>query len=58
MQRDATRAAVLLLLALAAYGNSFNAAFQFDDYNVIVDNANVHSLAAWWRHVVGIRPLL
>lgn len=58
MQRDATRAAVLLLLALAAYSNSFNAAFQFDDYNVIVDNANVHSLAAWWRHVVGIRPLL
>ncbi len=58
MHRDAVRIVLLLLSALAAYGNSFNAAFQFDDYNVIVDNANVHSLAAWWRHVVGIRPLL
>jgi tetratricopeptide (TPR) repeat protein len=58
MHRDSVRIAVLLLLALAAYGNSFHAAFQFDDYNVIVDNANVHSLTAWWRHALGIRPLL
>ncbi|MDP2964114.1 MAG: tetratricopeptide repeat protein [Sulfurimicrobium sp.] len=58
MHRDPVRIAILLLLALAAYGNSFHAAFQFDDYNVIVNNPNVHSLTAWWQHIVGIRPLL
>jgi tetratricopeptide (TPR) repeat protein len=58
MHRDVTRLAILLLCALAAYGNSFQGAFQFDDYNVIVDEAKVHSLAAWWQHVLGIRPLL
>lgn len=58
MPRDPARIAILLLLALAAYSNSFHAAFQFDDYNVIVNNPNVHSLAAWWQHVAGIRPLL
>ncbi len=58
MRHDPARIAVLLLLALAAYGNSFHAAFQFDDYNVIVNNPDVHSLAAWWQHAIGIRPLL
>lgn len=32
--------------------------FQFDDYNVIVNFAPVHSLAAWWESMPGIRPLL
>jgi hypothetical protein len=32
--------------------------FQFDDYNVIVDFAPVHSLAAWRDSLPGIRPLL
>lgn len=58
MLREPVRIALLLLLALAAYGNSFQAAFQFDDYNVIVNNPDIHSLAAWWQNVVGIRPLL
>ena len=58
MRRDPVRIAILLLLALAAYGNSFHAAFQFDDYHVIIDNPDVHSLSAWWQHIVGIRPLL
>lgn len=58
MHSDPARIAILLLLALAAYGNSFSVAFQFDDFNVIVDNPNVHSLSAWWQHVIGIRPLL
>jgi hypothetical protein len=32
--------------------------FQFDDYNVIVNNPAVHGLAAWWQAPLGIRPLL
>lgn len=32
--------------------------FQFDDYNVIVNFAPVHSLAGWWQGLPGIRPLL
>ncbi|MBZ0106621.1 MAG: tetratricopeptide repeat protein [Sulfuricella denitrificans] len=58
MHRDPVRISLLLLLALAAYGNSFYAAFQFDDYNIIVGNPSVHTLAAWWQHAIGIRPLL
>jgi hypothetical protein len=34
------------------------ASFQFDDWNVIVDEPRVHSLAAWWQSMPGIRPLL
>lgn len=34
------------------------ASFQFDDWNVIVNNSRVHSLAAWWQSMPGIRPLL
>lgn len=48
-----------LLVALAlAYANSLAGSFQFDDYNVIVDNPQVHGLAAWWQSMPGIRPLL
>lgn len=32
--------------------------FQFDDYNVIVHYTPVHSLAAWWQSLPGLRPLL
>ena len=54
------RVALLLpvLAALAAYANALPASFQFDDYNVIVDNPAVHGLAAWWASMPGIRPLL
>ncbi len=51
-----------LLLAAAAvvpYLNALGAAFQFDDYNVIVDNPSVHSWAAFLADAVqGIRPAL
>lgn len=51
--------ALIGVAVLAAYLNSFAGAFQFDDFNVIVDNSVVHSLAAWWADVPhGIRPLL
>ncbi len=59
MQPRASRAAWLLpALVALAYLPSLGFPFQFDDYNVIVDNPAVHSLDAWWRSMPGIRPLL
>ncbi|MBI1284957.1 MAG: hypothetical protein GC183_11535 [Thiobacillus sp.] len=49
---------LVLALALAAYANAFQGAYQFDDYRVIVDNPAVASVSAWWRDLPGIRPLL
>ena len=48
----------LLAAAALAYLNALSAGFQFDDFNVIVDNPAVHSLSAWWQGMPGIRPLL
>lgn len=48
----------LLVAVLAAYANAFAGVFQFDDHNVIVQQTSVHSLAAWWQGMPGIRPLL
>ena len=48
----------LFLATTLAYLNALVAGFQFDDFNIIVDNARVHSLAAWWQSMPGIRPLL
>ncbi|MBI4688403.1 MAG: tetratricopeptide repeat protein [Nitrospirae bacterium] len=50
----------LLILAVSiAYFNSFRGVFQFDDYNVIVDNRTVHSWQTWFSGLrEGIRPLL
>lgn len=50
-------AAAAMALVLA-YANALVAGFQFDDFNVIVDNPAVHSLAAWWNGMPSIRPLL
>ncbi len=50
-------AALLVLVVGTAYANALGAAFQFDDYGVIVDNPDVQSLGAWWRSMPGIRPL-
>lgn len=48
-----------VLTACAAYLNSFWGVFQFDDYNVIVDNPVVHSWSAWFSDLFhGIRPVL
>jgi len=54
----AADAALLCLLVTLAYGASLGASFQFDDWNVIVDNPGVHSWSAWWARMPGIRPLL
>jgi tetratricopeptide (TPR) repeat protein len=57
---DARRTAVaLILLAVAAaFANAVPAGFQFDDFNVIVDNPSVHSAGAWVDSMPGIRGLL
>lgn len=51
---------LLACVVFAAYGNALLwGAFQFDDYNVIVDNPRVHSWQAWRDDLAhGIRPLL
>jgi len=52
---------VLLLAGTVAvlYVNSFRGDFQYDDYNVIVENAGVHSWGAYLAGLPrGIRPLL
>jgi protein O-mannosyl-transferase len=46
------------LLVLAAWLPSLGASFQFDDWTVIVQDAHVQSLGAWWDSMPGIRPLL
>jgi len=51
-----------LLLAgavVAVYLNSFLGVFQFDDFNVVVDNGGVHTWSAFFAGLPrGIRPLL
>lgn len=51
---------LLIAVVLVVYTNALlGGVFQFDDYNVIVNNAVVHSWRSWWSDVGrGIRPLL
>jgi tetratricopeptide (TPR) repeat protein len=53
-------AATLLFCAVCiTYANAFWGTFQFDDFNVIVNNPRIHSWPAWWQDLQhGIRPLL
>lgn len=51
-------ALLLLATVVAAYGNAFGGAFQFDDYRVIVLNPLVQTWSAWWSDMPGMRPLL
>ncbi|HEY5760045.1 MAG TPA: glycosyltransferase family 39 protein [Steroidobacter sp.] len=46
------------LAILLVWWPSLSASFQFDDWNVIVNEPRVHSLSAWWQSMPGIRPLL
>ena len=47
------------VLALLVYLNSLSGVFQFDDYNVIVNNPTVYSWGGWLVGLPhGIRPLL
>lgn len=52
-------AGLLLCAVCISYANALRGVFQFDDYNVIVNNPRIHSWSAWWQDVQhGIRPLL
>jgi tetratricopeptide (TPR) repeat protein len=55
---ETTASAILAIAVLLAYFNALGGVFQFDDYNVIVNNPAVHSLPAWLDSMPGIRPLL
>ncbi|TNC99146.1 MAG: hypothetical protein FD121_384 [Gallionellaceae bacterium] len=49
----------LALTVLVSYANVLGGSFQFDDYNVIVNETQVHSWANWFAALgSGIRPLL
>lgn len=50
--------ALLLGVVCILYWPTTHTPFQFDDYNVIVNNVSVHSLQAWRDSMPGIRPLL
>jgi protein O-mannosyl-transferase len=50
--------AILAAAVTAAYANALGASFQFDDWNVIVDEPRVAGLGAFWASMPGIRPLL
>ncbi len=53
------RYGLLVAAVMAAYLNALWGIFQFDDYNVIVDNSEIHTLSAWFSGLPqGIRPLL
>jgi protein O-mannosyl-transferase len=58
LPRGARPYALIAAAVAAAYANATGAAFQFDDWNVIVNEPKVHGLAAWWASMPGIRPLL
>lgn len=58
VRREATCIAILLASISAVYASALTAAFQFDDFNVIVDYSTVHSLHAWFDALPSIRPLL
>ena len=52
-------AAGVVALTALVYVSAARTVFQFDDYNVIVDNPEVHSLGAWTQALgAGVRPLL
>lgn len=55
---ESTAPAILAVAVLLAYFNALGGEFQFDDYNVIVNNPAVHSIAGWLDSMPGIRPLL
>jgi len=44
--------AIIILLGILVYSNSFNCSFHFDDYQNIVDNTKIRNLSdiyAWWN---------
>lgn len=58
LSRNASGYALIAAAVALAYANAVTATFQFDDWDVIVFQPRVHSIAAWWGSMPGIRPLL
>ncbi len=58
LARHARECGLIVAAVAAAYANALTASFQFDDWDVIVDQPRVHGLAAWWASMPGIRPFL
>jgi tetratricopeptide (TPR) repeat protein len=58
LRSETTAPALIAIAVLLAWFGALGAPFQFDDYNVIVSNPAVHSVAAWLESMPGIRPLL
>lgn len=48
----------LAAAVIVLYATCLRAGFQFDDFNVIVDQPAVHGFGAWARSLGGLRPLL
>jgi tetratricopeptide (TPR) repeat protein len=46
--------AVLVCLLVLCYANSFNAAWQYDDFGNIVDNSDVHMTELSWAQIVRV----
>ncbi len=51
-------ALIVAAAVVATWASALGGSFQFDDWNVIVDEPRVASLPAWWASMPGIRPLL
>lgn len=50
---------IIIVTIFVVYLNSFWGIFQFDDYNVIVYNPDIHTWNSWLNNLAhGIRPLL
>ena len=49
---------LILIVAVLVWPASLAGPFQFDDWNVIVEQPRVHGLSEWWASMPGIRALL
>ena len=57
-ERSHALPAVIFLITVAVYLPALPASFQFDDWQVIVNDQRVESLSAWRQSMPGIRALL
>jgi len=58
MRGERIRFALIAGAVLVAFANGLFGPFQFDDWNVIVNNPAVHGFGALWDTMPGIRSLL
>jgi protein O-mannosyl-transferase len=58
MRGEGIRFALIAGAVLVAFANGLFGPFQFDDWNVIVNNPAVHGFGALWDTMPGIRALL